>query len=289
MVVLLIAVLAAGAAMKLMGERKAEPGAENIAEGAAKPPPAADQSMRGMAGTIGQEGGRDEPKADKPLASAATDSAAGAGAGAIDGDSSAGGKPAKDEVAKETAAKDGAGVATAAATVASGFAADSAARPGEPALRMDTDFASAKRIVPFAFNRVGVGPVGTLAVNELAPLAKQAQTVYVRGRTDSRGDRELNQQVALNRAYAVRSAFVNAGVDKSKLRISYCTSCFIAPNDTEEGRRANRRVDVELIMPADEVAKLPKPVHALEYPATKDQRLALAQSLAASASKAPQQ
>ncbi len=282
MVVLLIAVLGVGAAMKLMSERKAEPGPENIAaEGAGKPLPAADQNMRGMAGTIGQEGSRDEPKADKPSVSAATDSAGGAVAGAIGSDAGAGGKPAKDEVAKETAAKDGA--------VAGGSAADSVAKPVEPALRMDTDFASAKRIVPFAFNRVGVGPVGTLAVNELAPLAKQAQTVYVRGRTDSRGDRESNQQVALNRAYTVRTAFVNAGVDKSKLRISFCTSCFIAPNDTEEGRRANRRVDVELIMPADEIAKLPKPVHAREYPATSDQQLALAQSLTSSASKAAQQ
>jgi outer membrane protein OmpA-like peptidoglycan-associated protein len=286
MVVLLIGVLGVGAAMKLMGERKAETGAENIAaEGAGKPLPAADQNMRGMAGTIGQEGGRDEPKADKTSASAAADSAVGAGAGAIGGDSGAGGKPASGEVAQETVAKDGAEVATAAATVASGSAAESVAKPAEPALRMDTDFASAKRIVPFAFNRVGVGPVGTLAVSELAPLAKQAQTVYVRGRTDSRGDRESNQQVALNRAFTVRSAFVNAGVARSKLRISFCTTCFIAPNDTEQGRRANRRVDVELIMPADEIAKLPKPVHALEYPETPDQRLALTQSINALAAK----
>lgn len=54
-----------------------------------------------------------------------------------------------------------------------------------PGLKMDTEFASAKRIVPFAFNRVRAGPLGTLAIRELAPLAKQANKVYIRGRTDS--------------------------------------------------------------------------------------------------------
>ena len=131
-------------------------------------------------------------------------------------------------------------------------------------LRLDTEFASAKRVVPFAFNKVGVGPRGTLAVRELVPLAKQADRVYVRGRTDGTGATPANRKVAHDRAYTVFKAFRNGGVERRKLRLTYCTNCLVASNDTEEGRKLNRRVEVELIMPRDQIARLPKPVHALE-------------------------
>lgn len=135
-----------------------------------------------------------------------------------------------------------------------------------PRLKLDTEFASAKRIVPFAFNKVGVGPLGAKAVKELAPLAKRADKVNVRGRTDGLGNAGSNRKVALDRAHTVYNAFVQEGVDKQKLRLTYCTTCFVAANDSEAGRRLNRRVEVELIMPRDQIAKLPKPVYALEAP-----------------------
>lgn len=139
------------------------------------------------------------------------------------------------------------------------------ARPTSvPALKLDTEFASAKRIVPFAFNRVGVGPQGRLAVRELVPLAKQADKVNVRGRTDGLGNAQSNRKVALARARTVYNAFVDEGVDQRKMRLAYCTTCFVAMNDTEAGRRLNRRVEVELIMPHSEIAKLPRPIHAPE-------------------------
>ena len=135
-----------------------------------------------------------------------------------------------------------------------------------PGLKMDTEFASAKRIVPFAFNRVRAGPLGTLAIRELAPLAKQANKVYVRGRTDSLGNPATNRKVAVSRAYTVYSVFLREGVRADNMRLTYCTECFISSNATEAGRRANRRVEVELLMPPDEIARLPKPVHAPESP-----------------------
>jgi outer membrane protein OmpA-like peptidoglycan-associated protein len=135
-----------------------------------------------------------------------------------------------------------------------------------PPLKLDTEFASAKRIVPFAINKVGVGPRGTLAVRELLPMAKRADKVYVRGRTDGTGTTVANRKVAHDRAYTVFKAFRNGGVERKKLRLTYCSNCFIASNDTEEGRRLNRRVEVELIMPRDEIARLPKPMHAIEAP-----------------------
>jgi outer membrane protein OmpA-like peptidoglycan-associated protein len=130
-------------------------------------------------------------------------------------------------------------------------------------LQLDTEFASAKRVVPFAFNKIGVGPRGTLAVRELLPLAKQADRVYVRGRTDGTGATPANRKVAHDRAYTVFKAFRNGGVERRKLRLTYCTNCLVASNDTEQGRKLNRRVEVELVMPRDQIARLPKPVHAL--------------------------
>lgn len=131
-------------------------------------------------------------------------------------------------------------------------------------LKLDGDFASAKRIVPFAFNKVGVGPRGKAAVKELLPVARKAQKVYVRGRTDGVGTTLQNRKVAHDRAYTVYKAFRNGGIERKKLGLTYCTTCFVASNDTEEGRRLNRRVEVEMIMPRDEIARLPAPVHAPE-------------------------
>ena len=133
-----------------------------------------------------------------------------------------------------------------------------------PALKLDTEFASAKRIVPFAFNRVLTGPRGRAAVKELLPLAKKSEKVYVRGRSDGIGDTPSNRKVAHDRAYTVLKAFRNGGVERKKLRLTYCTTCFVSTNDTEEGRRLNRRVEVEMIMPKDEIARLPAPVNAPE-------------------------
>ena len=133
-------------------------------------------------------------------------------------------------------------------------------------LKLVTTFASATRIVPFAFNRVGIGPEGETAIKELVPIALKAEKVHVRGRTDSKGAFEVNKRVALERAYTVREKFVEAGVPTDKLGISFCTECFIASNDTEAGRRENRRVDVEFIMPAEAVAAMPETRYAKPLP-----------------------
>lgn len=217
-----------------------------------------------------------EAKTGEPATVAAPDSPAQSASGTIE--HSAGGDTAAAAGSGSAAAAGGqSGGESAAVTTSSNAAESGAATPAE--LKLDRTFASAKRIVPFAFNRVGVGPTGTLAVKELVPLAKQAQKVYVRGRTDARGNVQANRKVALNRAYTVRTAFARSGVPSAKVRVSYCTACYIATNSTEQGRRANRRVDVEFIMPAEEIAALPKPVHAREYPETGPGPLALSAAI----------
>lgn len=136
----------------------------------------------------------------------------------------------------------------------------------EPRLKIDTEFASAKRLVVFGLGRAALGPVGKAAVAELVPWARQAEKVHLRGGTDSSGNARRNEELALARAAAVKSAFVAAGVDQSKLVASFCASCYLADNDSVDGRRLNRRVEVEMVLKQELAARMPKPVHALELP-----------------------
>lgn len=131
-----------------------------------------------------------------------------------------------------------------------------------PALKLEGELASLPRIVPFAVSTARLGPKGRQALAEIVPLAKQAQRVNVRGRTDTSGDKAKNRQLAQARASQVMYAFIAEGVARKVLKASYCTRCFVASNDTAEGRRANRRVDVEVVMPAKLALNLPRPIHS---------------------------
>lgn len=75
----------------------------------------------------------------------------------------------------------------------------------------------------------------------------------VRGQTDNTGTAAGNKRLALARAQAVRSALISAGVAAAKIKASSCTDCFVASNDTEEGRHQNRRA--ELSQPKSATAK----------------------------------
>ncbi len=141
-------------------------------------------------------------------------------------------------------------------------AVSAAADKSNPKLKLDTELASVQRVVPFAVYSATPGPLGRKAIAEIVPLAKKAERVNVRGRTDSSGDREQNREIAKARAVSVMYAFASEGVSRKIMKATYCTRCFVASNDTAEGRRANRRVDVEIVMPAKLALHLPKPVHS---------------------------
>ena len=133
-------------------------------------------------------------------------------------------------------------------------------------LRLDHSFGAITRMVPFAVNRASLGPIGRKAVSELVPIVKEARHVFVRGRTDASGDASVNETLATQRARTVASAFVAAGVRSAKITGSQCIDCFVASNATDDGRRMNRRVDVEMQLPKARIAQLPRPVYALATP-----------------------
>lgn len=73
----------------------------------------------------------------------------------------------------------------------------------------------------------------------------------IEGHTDDKGDERTNQSLSLRRAKAVTSYLIaNMGLTESQITaIGYGESKPIASNETEEGRKQNRRIDVVLTPP----------------------------------------
>lgn len=72
--------------------------------------------------------------------------------------------------------------------------------------------------------------------------------VRIEGHTDSTGSAEANLRISEQRASAVRDALVERGIDADRITVKGMGEDFpIASNETEEGRRKNRRVDVILL------------------------------------------
>lgn len=76
--------------------------------------------------------------------------------------------------------------------------------------------------------------------------------IVVAGYTDGTGSKEKNTELAEERAEAAADYFVRKGVPKERIIAGgrpLC--CYVAPNDTEEGRAKNRRAEV-FVEPVEE-------------------------------------
>ena len=75
-------------------------------------------------------------------------------------------------------------------------------------------------------------------------------SIKVSGHTDSTGSFQLNQTLSENRAEAVASYLASQGVARTRLHsYGYGPRYPVAPNDTTQGRAANRRVELEILNP----------------------------------------
>jgi outer membrane protein OmpA-like peptidoglycan-associated protein len=71
--------------------------------------------------------------------------------------------------------------------------------------------------------------------------------IILNGYTDSFGSPPYNKIVSESRAKAVKVYFIRKGVEPSKIKtMGYGAQNFLASNKTKEGRRFNRRVEIEL-------------------------------------------
>jgi len=83
----------------------------------------------------------------------------------------------------------------------------------------------------------------------LASIARNCDTrLEIASHTDAEGDATINMKLSQRRADAVRKYLVQSGVAADALEArGYGETQPIADNDTEEGRRANRRVEFRVI------------------------------------------
>ncbi len=77
--------------------------------------------------------------------------------------------------------------------------------------------------------------------------------LYIAGHTDSTGSYEHNQALSERRALSVERYFTGDGVISERMTAAgYGKTRPIASNDTDEGRRLNRRVDITIIPITDQ-------------------------------------
>ncbi len=83
----------------------------------------------------------------------------------------------------------------------------------------------------------------------LASIARNCNTrLEIASHTDAEGDAAMNMKLSQRRADAVRKYLVQSGVAAGQLEANgYGETQPIADNDTDEGRRANRRVEFRVI------------------------------------------
>ncbi len=99
----------------------------------------------------------------------------------------------------------------------------------------------------FDFNSAELKPESKLELNRLVKFLKEHSNIRitVAGHTDIIGTEEYNQKLSERRAKAVADYLIRNGIDPKRINvIGYGSKKPIAPNDTEEGRAKNRRVEI---------------------------------------------
>ncbi|PQA56309.1 MULTISPECIES: OmpA family protein [Siphonobacter] len=101
----------------------------------------------------------------------------------------------------------------------------------------------------FAYNSTEISPQTRENLAKLAEtLKKNPDTnLLIEGHADNRGTAEYNQDLSERRAAAVSSFLRQEGVGASRMTIKgYGFNQPVASNDTEDGRRLNRRVEIAI-------------------------------------------
>jgi outer membrane protein OmpA-like peptidoglycan-associated protein len=108
--------------------------------------------------------------------------------------------------------------------------------------------------VLFAFGSTQVNVPDTDA-SRIVDEARAAPLVVLRGRTDGNAESPAESAIARQRAAAVETWLVQAGVDRSRIRTTWQpVGDHAADNATASGRTLNRRVEIEIYRAAPVVA-----------------------------------
>jgi outer membrane protein OmpA-like peptidoglycan-associated protein len=91
-------------------------------------------------------------------------------------------------------------------------------------------------------------------LDRLVAIAKLSPDyeIVIRGYTDNVGSYRFNERLSRTRARIVKRYLVEKGIGPERIEaIGMGESDPLVPNDTPEGKAANRRVEVELVPIAD--------------------------------------
>ena len=115
-----------------------------------------------------------------------------------------------------------------------------------PASAPRADSADTHILLTFPFGSAALTTESRQTLRRSLRLARESDRIVISGRTYSVGPDEVNQQLALARALAVRNFIRDAVPDLPNVIAIDAKGrcCFIAPNDDEGGRSRNRRVEV---------------------------------------------
>jgi outer membrane protein OmpA-like peptidoglycan-associated protein len=102
-------------------------------------------------------------------------------------------------------------------------------------------------VVTFASGSALLTPAARQQLEVILPEVQRSRAIEIRGRTDELGSVALNDALARNRALAVRDYLRTQKLtEATTIQVSgKGACCYVADNDTQEGRAANRRVEIE--------------------------------------------
>lgn len=105
------------------------------------------------------------------------------------------------------------------------------------------------RNINFEFDSAVLQESSFAAIDSLAIFLKENPliTIEISGFTDNSGTEEHNQKLSQDRANSIKEALINKGIFEDRLRVIGCGSNNpIKPNDSEEHKAQNRRVEITL-------------------------------------------
>lgn len=101
-----------------------------------------------------------------------------------------------------------------------------------------------KITVAFTFGSTAFSPQEDVLA-QLIDFAKSARRISIKGFTDNQGPEATNKRVALQRAVAAKQFLIGKGIKSAKINVSGRLGEYVSSNDTDAGRAANRRVEIE--------------------------------------------
>lgn len=106
------------------------------------------------------------------------------------------------------------------------------------------------RNINFEFDSAVLSESSDPAIDSLANFLNDNSLINIEiaGFTDNSGTEEHNQKLSFDRANAVKEALINKGVDATRMTVvGHGSSSPLKPNDTEENKALNRRVEIRIL------------------------------------------